>query len=280
MSSDIKSAKWAAIDPAVIGAVADARVQVHHAAQFPSAFGISFLAHARDDSHTNLAWDAANGALASGRIPGSDIAVALQVAELAVLVLVGAKLHATIPLAGRTTDEVATPLRSAISAAGADGTRFTLRRHFEIPDHPVAHGARFNATPAHCAQLAHVFADGDLLLGDIARTPRGGSAVRCWPHHFDIATLLNFPGGRSNSIGLSAGDHFYEAPYAYVNVHPATAGSAKAEPLQGEGSWHTDGWVGAVLPLTRLSADAGAQEAQLRAFYATAAAACERLVTR
>lgn len=271
---------WEPMDPSVMGEVADARLQMHHAAQFASAFGISLLAHASDDSHTSLTWDARHGALTSGHAPGTDVAVALGVADLTVLVVVGTRVHTTLPLIGRTIDEVATELRAALDVAGVDSLRYTLRRHFEIPDHPVAHGARFSATPAHCAQLAHMFAAGDLLLGEIARSTDGGTTVRCWPHHFDIATLLTFPNGRSNSVGLAAGDHFYEAPYAYVNVHPATENASRAEPLAGGGSWHTQYWVGAVLPLTQLTANAGAQETQLRAFYVSAVAACERLVTR
>ena len=268
------------MDPTLMGEVADARLQMHHAVQFASAFSISLLPRASDDSHTSLTWDAQHGALTSGRTPSTDVAVALVVADLTVLVLVDTRVHTTLPLIGRTIHEVATDLRAALDNAGVDGVRYTLRRHFEIPDHPVAHGACFSATPAHCAQLVQAFAAGDLLLGEIVRSTPGGSAVRCWPHHFDIATLLTFPNGRSNSVGLAAGDHFYEAPYAYVNVHPATENASRAEPLAGGGSWHTAGWVGAVLPLPQLTANAGEQETQLRAFYASAVAACERLVTR
>jgi hypothetical protein len=91
--------------------------------------------------------------------------------------------------------------------------------------------------------------------------------------------VLRFPNGRTNSVGLSAGDHYYEAPYAYVNVSPATANAAQAESLEGGGVWHTHEWVGAVLPLTHLTPDVSAQQRQLRAFYASAVAACERLVS-
>src|SRR5918912_81934 len=73
---------------------------------------------------------------------------------------------------------------------------------------------------------------------------------RCWPHHFDIATLLEFAGGRSIGAGLSPGDESCDGPYWYVNHYPATP-RRDLPPLAGGGTWNTSGWVGAILPLSR-----------------------------
>jgi hypothetical protein len=71
-----------------------------------------------------------------------------------------------------------------------------------------------------------------------------GSPVRCWPHHFDIATQIG-SADRSIGVGMSPGDGSYPQPYFYVSPSPYPDVSTLS-PL-GSGSWHTQGWVGAVL---------------------------------
>jgi len=77
---------------------------------------------------------------------------------------------------------------------------------------------------------------------------------------------------------MDPGDDMFPEPYYYVNARPSPSQPPTA-PLEGGGIWHTDGWVGAVLPGSRLTSDAGGQEAQVRAFLNSAVEACTRLVT-
>jgi hypothetical protein len=84
------------------------------------------------------------------------------------------------------------------------------------------------------------------------RSPEA-SPVRCWPHHFDLATLLTFPatspGGEPSSVGvgMSPGDESQPGPYFYVNGWPHPDPDALPR-LDGAGHWNAEGWVGAVLP--------------------------------
>ena len=114
-----------------------------------------------------------------------------------------------------------------------------------MPHHPVADGASFSLRDAEAfEELSRCYAEAARLLRAI------DDDVRCWPHHFDIATLLELGGGKSIGAGLSPGDESCGEPYWYVNHHPATT-RRDLLPLAGGGSWHTEGWVGATLPLSR-----------------------------
>lgn len=76
------------------------------------------------------------------------------------------------------------------------------------------------------------------------------SAVRVWPHHFDIATLITLDDGdaeraRSVGVGLSPGDGGIPQPYFYVTPWPYPE-SKFGPKLPWNGYWHSKGWFGAV----------------------------------
>lgn len=75
------------------------------------------------------------------------------------------------------------------------------------------------------------------------------SPVRCWPHHFDIATLHMLGDGKTIGIGLSPGDDSIRDPYWYVNLWPYPHPS-RLQPLQ-FGMWFTEGWTGAEMPASK-----------------------------
>ena len=274
---------WQPVRPEDSAKLSDCRLQLHYAAQFGTAAGISFLEHRPDDSHTNLEWVPALGGLFSRAIPtGRPFRIGARPSKLALLIVTEDNQPiAEYKLHGRTITDATQWIRSQIKSLGADPTRYTLRRHYEIPAHPVALGEAFDASsPTRFQELSKWFANAAALLGSVVRKTRGASDVRCWPHHFDIGTLIKVASNRTIGIGLEPGDEYYDEPYFYLNMTPQpTASRAKSRPLWGEGIWHTNEWVGAVLPGSRFGA-ASAQERQAREFLDSATAACRGLLTQ
>jgi hypothetical protein len=272
---------WIALRPPRAKALGDARLQFHYAAQFASALGISYLARRPDDSHTNLGWDSKLMALRSRetRAPSHGVRVAVRPSDLTLLVLVNSSVGQRIPLHGTTISQAESLLRSALAGAGLDGRRLTLHRHYDLPIHPVAGGHAFDTGKADdFGELAHWYANAALALGDL-RNEIGSSEVRCWPHHFDIATLSTVAPGRTVGIGMTPGDTDFPEPYLYVNANPApdSISQAALPSLEGDGRWNADGWFGAVLPGSRLVAGPG-QPQQVTAFLTSAVRACTELV--
>lgn len=268
MSDSNAAAAWTPVDPSQARALADARAQLHHCAQFVSGFGISYLPHARDDSHTSMGWDARRGALVSA--PYRGVSLALRLADLTLVVIRDGLPDVELPAHRTSILVLAERLRAALSATGLDAARYSLARHFEIPIHPVADGAAFNSDDhAAFAALAAWYGDAVTVL-ETVRAERDGSPVRCWPHHFDIATLITIGERRTTGAGLSPGDVYYEEPYFYVNAYPAPSRDALGATLLGGGRWHTFEWIGAVLPGSDVAKDAGSQRAQVREFLRSA----------
>jgi hypothetical protein len=88
----------------------------------------------------------------------------------------------------------------------------------------------------------------------------GWAEVRCWPHHFDLGTLISVESsddtssGRSIGAGMSPGDNWYPEPYFYVNPHGLAQVPEERPTLASGGHWHTEGWFGAVLTATSILA--------------------------
>jgi hypothetical protein len=265
---------WAGVHPARAKSLSDARLQFHHAAQFASAMGISYLAPRGDDSHTSMSWDRRFEALRSPetRALSHAVRIAVRPRDLTLLVLVNNSVGQRIPLHGNSIAHVESTVRSALNATGLDGRRYTLKRHFSLPPHAVAGGQAFDASRHEdFAELAAWYDGAARVLSDV-KNRIGGSDVRCWPHGFDIATLTTTSPGVTLGAGLSPGDRMYPEPYFYVNTNDAPD-VTRLPQLDGDGSWNTEGWRGAVLPGSRLCEGAAEQHAQITAFLDSAIAA-------
>jgi len=205
----------------------DARLQLHWAAQLAATVGRTLSPPRADDSHTSFRW--AGDAL----VQDDAFRSGLRLRDLTLLV--GGNEFA---LDGRTLDDGFAWLQSQLP---------NVRKEFNdpMPYHAVRDGAPFSLRDRGAfEELSRDYAEAARLLRPIR------DDVRCWPHHFDIATLLELDGGRSIGAGLSPGDASCDEPYWYVNHHPPTS-RCDLPPLAGGGTWNTEGWVGAMLPASR-----------------------------
>jgi hypothetical protein len=223
-----------------------------------------------DDSHTNLGWDSELGVLVGRNVGAQHLRAALVFDGLELVVLDGERERASLRLAGRTMSQALAWLGR--EAAG-DETALTLPV-YEMPAHPVGEGAPFSdAGAAARTELAAWFAEAFASVRKVVAADRSASPVRCWPHHFDVASLITLDAGadaeeaRSIGVGLSPGD----GPWPYPETE-------ELPPLAAGAHWHRDGWTGAVLTAERvISMPADEQEHTIRQALDRAVAACREL---
>jgi len=279
-------AAWARVGELPPSSLVDARLQLHHAVQIAVSASISYLPARPDDSHTALSWSAPIHALITEPIAADrPVRFGVRLRDLTLLALDGAmSVTRTLALSERTVGEATAWLGHVASEAGLDPARLTTRKHYTIPDHPVASGAPFSIGSGDpFRELKRYWSNAALVLDELARTTAGASPVRCWPHHFDIATLIAPPasaGERRSTIGVghSPGDEWYAEPYWYVGPSPYPE-PRDLPSLDGRGRWHTKGWVGAVLPASDyVAGDAEAQHSQVSACIDSAVVASRRLL--
>ncbi len=259
--------------------LSDTRLNLHWAAQVVSAVGASYLPQQPDDSHTNLEWMAGQGVLAGKLISGKrEFRAALRPYNLNLQVCdAELEILAEKSLEGMTYDAaIAWMAEQLKSLASGPPNRPLARDPYELPDHAIANGGRFSADPYLLKEFSHWFSNSDMMLRAIAKQTDNVSPVRCWPHHFDIAILIDYGGGNSIGIGMEPGDRYYDQPYWYVRSYPAPE-LDELPPLSGGGVWHREGWIAAVLTGSELvKASPGDQQCrQLGEFLNSAIAACE-----
>jgi hypothetical protein len=251
---------WSTLGAKAPTALVKARTLAHHAAQWATRAARANLQAAPDDSHSILTWDGERSALFSQPLPadGANVRVGLRIglgtAGPALIILRGDIVLDTYELAGRRDSMVGVWLDSALRALGLKpASGVTLP--YTIPSHAVARGSvyNFSGEAEAFAELARWMAAAVDLLEDVRRgLPAAlpdADTPRCWPHHFDIATLLRLDTAdgtaRSIGIGVSPGDHYYAQPYVYVSPSPHP-NAAQLPVLPPPGHWHTQGFVGAV----------------------------------
>jgi hypothetical protein len=243
------------IDPKALW---EARLQAHHAVQWLARAANANSAAMPGDTQSNFGWNGDHGALVSHELRGRSetLRVGLAVASMTLIVLHDKRaVIDRFVLDGKRHAEAGEWLDHILGGAGlalAGGATLS----YAIPAHPVGDGAAYVSGPQHgeFAALANWFACADEVLGAIqGALPQGAaSPVRCWPHHFDIATLWTLGEGDAHTapsvgIGMCPGDAYYPQPYFYVTPWPRPA-SEKLPPLPPPGDWHSSEFTAAVLP--------------------------------
>jgi hypothetical protein len=178
------------------------------------------------------------------------VTVNLVLEEMRLVVMHGEVKGTSLELQGRTLEEARIWLTAQVHRDASDPSPLPWPE-FEIPAHPVADGRPFDVDAVAGARLAGWFDAAEWVLEPFAAR-EDASPLRCWPHHFDIATLISLPDARADGtrptvgVGMTPGDAQYSGPYGYVSPWPPPWD--KGRPPLDRGHWHAEGWVGAVLP--------------------------------
>lgn len=238
--------------PSELGA---ARALAHAAAQLLTKAARANLDAAPDDSHSNLGWDSAAQRFVSHPLPGAngEVYIGLSLVPFDLMLIDKATGTSTHALTGYTLAEATAWLDDVLESVALKPAS-NVPLPYDLPAE-VADIARVpDALPDGLNSVAAWFnlADGALkkLAAVHAGLNPGPSPVRCWPHHFDIATYVSLEAGdpetaKGIGVGMSPGDETYAQPYFYVNPWPHLDPSTLPEAPH-PGHWHTQGFVGAV----------------------------------
>jgi hypothetical protein len=248
--------------------LSEARLQAHYAVQWLARIARAYIPPQPDDGHTNLIWDRKLDSLMTQPLKDQLYFSVSFAGPLLIFHSRELPPQQIICFAGQSDLEVRHSLDKILAAHGLYPSALDRPPAYEIPPHPLANGGKYNADHSlndAFAELSAWFANADLLLNRLRdRFLTLASPVRCWPHHFDIATLTTIKSQNRSvtgyiNAGLSPGDVYYDEPYFYVSVYPKPEPALLTDPL-GAGHWHIQEFTAAVLPAHEVLKGKGQEE--------------------
>jgi hypothetical protein len=193
----------------------------------------------------------------------------LMFENLSLSLIDGSSTSQRLALDGRTDAEVRAWMGPLMSAKGLDPCGLDAPAIYEMPAHPIAEGARYVDDGDELLGLADWYSFANRAIAataaQLATRNLTVPAVRCWPHHFDLDSLVYFPARtsgdiRTMGIGFSPGDEYYDEPYYYVSTYPARA-VASLPRLPTIGHWHSHHFTAAVATATEILSGGDPMEA-------------------
>jgi hypothetical protein len=258
-------------------AVHEARLQAHYAVQWLARAARAYVTPRPDDHHTNLGWDDTITGLSTHALP-QGVGLGLKLADLTLILWDPAMAQPqALGLAGRREPDVREWLGRHLRTRGLDGDALDAALPYQMPEHPIGGGAPYGAAGLASALgvLSAWYANAHQALETTRQgiLARGIDAppVRCWPHHFDLDSLVALGVGaamRTVGVGFCPGDTYYDQPYFYVSCYPPPAVAALPR-LPPVGHWHTNHFTAAVAIADRIVA-ADDREAVTRDFLRAA----------
>jgi hypothetical protein len=236
-------------------ALKEARLQAHHALQWLARMARAYVPARPDDAHTNLGWG--EGAFTTHALrDGAQLR--LTIADLTLAIVEQGRATSSFPLGGRSDADVRRWLGEVVTARGLDARALDRPLPYELPAHAAA------GRPEALAELARWFDRGASAL-ETARVRLlargiGAPELRCWPHHFDLDSLVSFGAGRTAGFGFEPGDDYYDEPYFYVSLYPAPD-VAKLPPLPSIAHWHSHHFTAAIATASTIAASSDPQAA-------------------
>ncbi len=229
---------------------------IHVAAQYLAAAGISFLEKQDDDSHTNLGYSASSKQFFTRplNISGDYLALDLLNFSLRWIALSGSQ---EFPLDGKSHAEVLDWLKSTTENQGLS-KQYRYHFHYSLP-YDVSDAHVFRIIEEALQQERELRELANAVLSHILSKYSIKSEIRIWPHHFDTGAISTPPGSDSLSIGmgLAIPDSLVDQYYFYISgtdYHQSLNTSSFT--ALSDGKWINDGFKGAVLSAGNTDKDA------------------------
>jgi hypothetical protein len=242
----------------------EARLQAHYAVQWLARTARAYIPPQPDDSHTSLRWDSEFDCFMTRPLRDRS-RLRLQIAGLTLTVHDGSGAgDQSLSLSGCTDADVRQWLGTCLATHGLHPQLLDAPSPYGMPTHAIAAGAAYAASDITdaLAEIAACFGNADFFLERIERQmiehKFSASPVRCWPHHFDLATQTMLPTLDPDmagyiGTGVSPGDDYYDEPYFYVSIYPEPE-LATLPALPALGHWHTHDFIAAILPAHKILA--------------------------
>ncbi len=220
--------------------------QMHLAAQYLAAAGISFLEKKSDDSHTNLGFSTENGGLYTHTLSENGDMLCLDYERFS-LEWKSDQETISFRLDGATHGEVLKWL--------TDTSKTFLNKPYHYKFHYdllYTIGDTFTyklLEVGKLIELRHLRILAQFVLEKIDKQYDLNASIRIWPHHFDTGIYSPLPDSDVTiGLGLAIPDAICDEHYLYISGYKnGNIIDPSSLPKLSAGEWKSDGFTGAIL---------------------------------
>lgn len=228
-----------------------AREETHSAVQLITMVPRHLLPADPTDSSASLIWDDEMGMFTTQVVEGYRVAYEFSTQEIHIYK--GAEVVSKLETIGKTFNQVFDNLKTVLNNQGLDGNKLKKELPYELPASVMQNGAPFEKQDSEAlVSLTDLYSSTSKTLQSIFSKIPAASEIRCWPHHYDLATLVAIVAhddpeeAKSIGFGFSPGDGGFDEPYFYLTPWPYPAMDSLYS-LTAPAFWNTEGWTGGVL---------------------------------
>lgn len=243
--------------------------RIHFLCQILAKAGRTFIPKKEDDSHTNLYFDSEKKWIETHWMKSQKgkVKLVLRITDFCMLWLDDEEqvlqVFATVK---EYPKDIIDALSKGATLVGLNPDGFSKPMHYEIPTYsflnqPIAMINR---------HLLDEWMEWRTLANEACKKVleilNVDGEIRIWPHHFDSGIYVAANDHLNIGFGLAMEDELVNAPYFYMAAYPAKGAlNFKNLPNIGKGEWKiTDGFKGAVLPITEFEESKAALDEYLK----------------
>ncbi len=226
--------------------------QIHLAAQYLAAAGISFLDKKEDDSHTNLGFDTEKGCLKTHTLSENDDQLLLNYKGFS-LQWVSKSGTTSFRLDGAKHKEVLNWLEE--TSIAFLNKSYNYKFHYELP-YEITESYTFKLEDAK--ELIYLMKLRQLAqesLEKINEEFEFNTPIRVWPHHFDTGIYTKLSDSETSvGLGLAIPDNLNNTHYLYASGYNQKGQINPSEFSKlSKGKWSENEFLGAILSTTSLT---------------------------
>lgn len=230
--------------------------QLHRLCQIIAKANRTFVRAKKDDSHTNIEFNASRGQL-EGRWIETErnrIHLVLRLSDVCFVWMDGNGNNLqTVSTAKKHIIEIENQLKKTLEKEGLDSSEFQQSMHYQIPDYPIMGQPVALLSRLALNEWVHWRSIANEACEFLLRRFNEKVEIRIWPHHFDTGIYMDLNKKLGIGFGLAMKDDHVGAPYFYATCYPKE-GEADYSGINelSHGRWVVDKWHGAVLSVNDL----------------------------
>ncbi len=230
--------------------------QLHRLCQIIAKVNRTFVRPEKDDSHTNIGFNARKGTL-EGRwvhTKRNRIRLILRLSDVCFVWMDDDdNILQTVSTAKKHLAEIENQLRKTLVNEGLDLANFQEPMHYKIPDYPIMGQPVALLSRLALNEWVHWRSFANEACEYLLKSFNQKEEIRIWPHHFDTGIYMDLNEKLGIGFGLAVKDDHVGAPYFYATCYPKV-GEADYSGINDltYGRWVVKDWHGAVLSLNDL----------------------------